>query len=71
MMMNSHSLIIEINANIICYIAYYIYLIIFEFNLFLNAPTRKVFNIEIIMIYTKNLFFCNRIVKNINCEITT
>ena len=68
--MNSYFLIIEINANIICYIAYYIYLIIFEFDIFFNAFARKVLNIKIIMIYIKN-FFYSKIVKNINCEITT
>ena len=54
--MNSYSLIIEINANIICYIAYYVYLIIFEFDIFFNAFARKVLNIKIIMIYIKNFF---------------
>ena len=71
MIINSHFLKIEANANINYYIAYYIYLIIFKFNFFLNAFTRKVFNIEIIIIYIKNLFFRNKIVKNMNCEITT
>ena len=69
--MNSYSLTIEINANIICYIAYYAYLIIFKFNIFFNALARKVFNIKIIIIYIKNFFFHNKIVKNINYEITT
>ena len=69
--MNSHFLIIETNANIIYYIVYYIYLIIFKFDFFFNAFMRKVFNIEIIMIYIKNFFFRNKIVKNINCEIMT
>ena len=67
--MNSHPLTIEVNANIICYIAYYAYLIIFKFDIFFNAPARKVFNIKIIIIYIKNFFFRNKIVKNINCEI--
>ena len=71
MMMNSHLLTIEINVNIICYIAHYAYLIIFEFNIFFNALARKVFSIKIIIIYIKNFFFRNKIVKNINCEITT
>ena len=69
--MNSYSLTIEINANIIYYIAYYAYLIIFKFNIFFNALARKVFNIKIIIIYIKNFFFHNKIVKNINYEITT
>ena len=69
--MNSHFLIIKINANIIYYVAYYAYSIIFEFNIFFNALARKVFNIKIIMIYIKNFFFYNKIVKNINCEIIT
>ena len=69
--MNSHFLIIEINANIIYYIAHCAYLIIFEFDIFLNAFMRKIFNIKIIMIYIKDFFFRNKIVKNINCEITT
>ena len=69
--MNSHFLIIEINANIICYIAYYIYLIIFEFDIFFNTFTRKMLNIEIIIIYIKNFFLYNKIIKNINYEITT
>ena len=71
MIINSHFLIIEINANIIYYIAYYIYLIIFKFFFFFNAFARKVFNIEIIMIYIKDFFFRNKIVKNIDYEITT
>ena len=71
MIINSHFLTIEINANIIYYITYYAYLIIFEFNIFLNALIRKMFNIEIIIIHIKNFFFRNKIVKNINCEITT
>ena len=70
MIINSYSLAIEINANIIYHIAYYIYSIIFKFNIFLNALISKMFNIKIIIIYTKNLFFRNKIVKNINCEIT-
>ena len=70
-MMNSHFLIIEINANIICYIVYYIYLIIFKSNIFFNAFASKMFNIKIIIIYAKNLFLHNKIVKNINCEIMT
>ena len=70
-MMNSHFLTIEVNANIIYYIAYYIYLIIFKSNIFFNAFASKMFNIEIIMIYVKDFFFRNKIVKNINCEITT
>ena len=69
--MNSHFLIIEVNANIIYYIAYYIYLIIFKFNIFFNALMRKMFNIKIIIIYIKNFFFYNKIVKNINYEIIT
>ena len=60
--MNSYFLTIEINANIIYYIIYYIYLLIFKKKI--NAFTRKVFN-------TKNFFFYNKIVKNINCEIIT
>ena len=68
--MNSHLLTIEINTNIIYYIVYYIYLIIFK-SIFLNAFASKMFNIEIIIIYTKNFFLYNKIVKNINCEITT
>ena len=71
MIINSHFLIIEINANIIYYIVCYIYLIIFEFNIFLNAFARKVFNIKIIIIYAKNFFLYNKIVKNINYEIIT
>ena len=68
--MNSHSLTIEINANITYYVVYYIYLIIFEFNIFFNAFIKKMFNIKIIIIYIKNFFLYNKIVKNINCEIT-
>ena len=71
MIMNSHFLIIKINANIIYYIAYYIYLIIFKFSIFLNAFTSKMLNIKIIIIYAKNYFFRNKIIKNINYEIIT
>ena len=67
--MNSHFLTIEINANIICYIAYYIYLIIFKFDIFFNAFTRIMFSIKIIIIYIKIFFFRNKIIKNINCEM--
>ena len=70
MIINSHFLIIETDANIIYYIAYYIYLIIFEFNIFFNAFARKVLSIKIIIIYIKNFFFRNKIVRNINCEAT-
>ena len=69
--MNSHFLIIEINANIIYYVAYYIYLIIFKFNIFFNAFAKKMLNIKIIIIYTKNFFLYNKIVKNINYKIIT
>ena len=69
--MNSHLLIIEINANIIYYVAYYIYLIIFKFDIFFNTFMRKVFNIKIIIFYIKNFFLRNKIIKNINCEIIT
>ena len=68
--MNSHFLTIEINVNIIYYVAHYVYLIIFKFDIFFNALARKMLNIKIIIIYTKNFFFYNKIVKNINCEIT-
>ena len=71
MIMNSHFLTIGVNANIVYYSAHYTYLIIFEFDFFFNALARKVFNIKIIIIYTKNLFFRNKIVKNIDCEIIT
>ena len=70
MIINSHFLIIEANVNIICYIAYYVYLIIFKFDIFFNALARKMFNIKIIIIYIKNFFLYNKIVKNINYEIT-
>ena len=70
MIINSHLLTIEINANIIYYIVYYIYLIIFKSNILFNASASKIFNIEIIIIYTKNFFLYNRIVKNINYKIT-
>ena len=69
MMINSYSLIIETNLNIIYYIAYYVYLIIFELNIFFNAFASKMLNIKIIIIYAKDFFFHNKIVKNINCEI--
>ena len=68
--MNSHLLIIEINANIICYIVYYACLIIFEFNIFFNALIRKVLSIKIIIIHIKNFFLYSKIVRNINYEIT-
>ena len=71
MIMNSHFLTIEINANIIYYIVYYTYLIIFTFNILFNTLTKKVLSIKIIIIYIKNFFFRNKIVKNINCEIIT
>ena len=71
MIINSYFLTIEINANIIYYVAYYAYLIIFKFNIFLNTLARKVLNIKIIIIYTKNFFLYNKIVKNINYEIIT
>ena len=71
MIINSYFLVIKVSANIVYYIAYYIYLITFKFNIFFNAFIKKVFNIEIIIIYTKNFFFRNKIVKNINYEITT
>ena len=56
---------------LIYYITYYIYLTIFEFNIFLNAFTRKIFNNKIIVIYIKNLFFYNKVIKNIIYKITT
>ena len=69
--MNSHFLTIEINANIIYYIAHHVYLIIFEFDIFFNALMRKVLNIKIIIIYIKDFFLYNKIIKNINYKITT
>ena len=69
-MMNSYSLTIEINANIIYYIVHHIYSIIFKLNIFLNAFMSKMFNIKIIIIYIKDLFLRNKIIKNINYEIT-
>ena len=69
--MNSQFLIIKANANILYYIFYYVYLIIFKFNVFLNAFTSKIFNIKIILSYIKKFFLRNKIFKNINCKITT
>ena len=69
--MNSYSLTIKTNTNMFYYIAYYIYLIIFKFNIFLNAFASKIFNIKITIIYAKDFFLYNKIVKNIYCEITT
>ena len=48
----------------------FIYLIIFKFNIFFSALASKMFNIKIIIICIKNFFLRNKIVKNIDCEIT-
>ena len=71
MIINSHFLIFKINMNIFYYLIYYIYLKIFKFDILLNLFACEIFNIKIIIIYIKNLFFRNKIVRNINCEITT
>ena len=63
MIINSYFLTIEINANTIYYIAYYIYLIIFKFNIFFNALAKKMFNIKIVIIYIKISFFIIRSLK--------
>ena len=57
--------------NILYYIAYYIYLIIFKSNTFLNTLINKVSNIKIIIIYIKNLFLYSRIIRNIDYEVIT
>ena len=68
-MINSHSLIFRINANIFYYLICYIYLKIFRFDILFNSLACEIFNIEIIIIYIKNFFLRNKIVRNINCEI--
>ena len=70
MIINSPLLTIKVNANIFYYVVYYVYLIIFKINVFLNAFASKMFNVKIIIIYTKNFFLYNKIHKDINCEIT-
>ena len=70
-MMHSHFLIIKINANIIRNILRYIRLIIFNFNIFLNASLSEMFHIKIIIIYLKKFLLRRRIVKNVNYEIIT
>ena len=71
MIINSHSLIIRANANILYYFVYYARLVIFESNIFLSALTSKISNTKIIIIYKKNLFFYREIIRNIDCEVTT
>ena len=70
-MINSHLLIIGISANIVYYVVHHVCSIIFELNIFFNTSASKMFNIKIIIIYAKNFFFHNKIVKNINYEIMT
>ena len=71
MMMHSHFLIIKINANIIRNVFYYVQLIIFNFNSFLNASLGEVSRIKIIIIYLKNFLLRRKVVKNVNYEIIT
>ena len=54
--------------NILYYIAYYIYLIILKSNILLNILINKVSNIRVIIIYIKNLFLYNRVIRYINYE---
>ena len=60
--MNSHFLIFKTNINIFYYFIYHVYLKIFRFNILFNSFACEMFNIEIIIIYIKNLFFRNKIV---------
>ena len=53
MMIYSHFLKIKINANIIRNVLRYIQLIIFKFNIFLNAFLREMSRIKVIIIYLK------------------
>ena len=56
--------------NILYYIAYYIYLIIFKSNTLFNILIDKISSIRIIIIYIKNLFLYNRLVRNIDYKTT-
>ena len=57
--------------NIFYYIAYYIYLIIFKLNTLFNTLINKISSIKIYIIYIKNFFFYNEIIRYINYEIIT
>ena len=51
--------------------AYYIYLIILKFNLLFNLFINKVLNIRVIIIYIKNLFFYNKVIRYIDYKTIT
>ena len=56
MIMNLYSLIIKINANIFYYIAYYIYLIIFDLIIFFMRLRAKYLILKLYNLCEKSLF---------------